>query len=361
MYPYELANFRRRLEAGETLDLEDQLLLIRSATELTRAARLPAEFLIRVHRDQAVNGWAAEHPLFLVSIAARHPADAVIRAGLELRRVLERDFPEFTDEEPEQPRILRRRRINEDAWDALTRLEPGPETVAALQAAMEALEEARQEATELRYGDTLRRVRLDRDASPEERAAARDELRRHHATRLTALGIEAADVSWSEQAFGPAASFGIELPVLVAGFKVPSDWPDEGVVEEQRFANGRWMALEHRWDNDDVWNGDPKHVRLIAQPLQATPDAELRLRRLAEAAPSGMSVGHHVAYDRAVAEHLPTVSVEHVEGWISPAALPIDAASLEHLVTDPPELTNIGLWLWNPCLYWLSDLPGDRR
>ncbi len=360
MHSFEVARMRRRLDEDEELDAADQRRLVDAVTELIRAARLPSEFLVRVHRDAEAIGWAAEHPLFLTSGSSRHPADALVLAGLELRRVLERDVPEFTDDEPQVPHFFRRRPLAEDVWDTLTRTEPGPDTVVALAAALHALEEARQEANELRYGETLRRVARDMDARPEERDAARAELRHAHAARLAAAGVEGANVAWREDAFGPAGEFGVDLPVLVVGFKTPADWPTDR-DEEHRMATGRWIALDHHWDNDDVWSGDPKSLRLVALPILPTPEAELRLRRLAEDAPSGESVSHHVAYHRAVAEHLPGVSVERVTGWVSPAALPIDGESLSLLVSDPPDLIGAAPLFWDTHLYWLSHLTAERR
>lgn len=359
MHSFEVARMRRRLDEDEALDADDQRRLVDAVTELMRAARLPSEFLVRVHRDTEAIGWTAEHPLFLTSGSSRHPADALVLAGLELRRVLERDVPEFTDDEPEGPRFFRRRPLAEDVWDALTRTEPGPDTVVALAAALHALEEARREAHELRYGETLRGVVRDMVTRPEERDAARAELRHAHAARLAAAGVEGANVAWREDAFGPTGEFGVDLPVLVVGFKAPADWPTDR-DEEHRMATGRWIALEHHWDSDDVWSGDPKSVRLIALPLDPTPEAELGLRRLADDAPSGESVRDHVAYHRAVAEHVPGVSVERVRGWVSPAALPIDLESLDRLVADPPDLTGAAPLFWDAHLYWLSHVPGDR-
>jgi hypothetical protein len=360
MHSFELAGMRHRLDEGEALDAADQRRLVDAVHELISAARLPSEFLVRVHRDAEATGWTAEHPLFLTSASSRHPADALVLAGLELRRVLERDVPEFTDDEPEELRFFRRRPLAEDVWDTLTRTEPGPDTVVALAAALSALEKARREANELRYGETIRRVIRDLDARPEEREAARAEVRHRHAARLAAAGVEGADVPWKEDAFGPADAFGIDLPVLVVGFKTSAGWPQEW-DEGRRTDTGHWIALEHQWDNDDLWSGDPKSVRLVAQPLRPTPEAELALRRLTEAAPSGESVRDHVAYHRAVAEHVPGVSVERVRGWVSPAALPIDVESLDRLVADPPDLTGATPLFWDAHLYWLSHLPGGRR
>lgn len=131
----------------------------------------------------------------------------------------------------------------------------------ALAAALSALEETRREANELRYGETIRRIVRDLDARPEEREAARAELRHRHAARLAAAGVEGANVTWREDAFGPAGEFGVDLPVLVVGFKVPVDWPtdwDEG----NRMATGRWIALEHHWDCENP--SDPAGTVTVA-------------------------------------------------------------------------------------------------
>lgn len=129
-------------------------------------------------------------------------------------------------------------------------------------------------------------------------------------------------------------------------------WPWTG---PRRFPAGRWVALEHSWHNDDHWAGDPKHLRLIAQPLRPTPAAELALRRLADTIRSGDSVGVHAAYHEAASRALPEISVSKVRGWISPAALPLDVSSLDHLVSDPPDLTGGDVWATQFTLFWLSD------
>ena len=67
MHSYELVGMRRRLDEGEPLDSADQRRLVDAMHELTRAARLPSEFVVRVHRDTEATGWSAEHPLFLTS------------------------------------------------------------------------------------------------------------------------------------------------------------------------------------------------------------------------------------------------------------------------------------------------------
>lgn len=51
----------------------------------------------------------------------------------------------------------------------------------------------------------------------------------------------------------------------------------------------------------------------------------------------------------------PQVSVRNVRGWISPAALPFDVGSLEHLVEDPPDFTSGDFWATHFKLYCLSD------
>lgn len=88
---------------------------------------------------------------------------------------------------------------------------------------------------------------------------------------------------------------------------------------------------------------------------QATPAAELALRRLADTIRPGENVGVHAAYHEAASRLLPEVSVRSVRGWISPAALPLDVSSLDHLVVDPPDLTGGDVWPAQFTLFWLSD------
>ena len=176
--------------------------------------------------------------------------------------------------------------------------------------------------------------------------------------------MEAADEEWRDDGFGPAERFGILLPTLVIGVvETRHQWTDDIPAtgrhwpwdRPRHFPAGRWVALEHSWHNDDHWAGDPQHLRFIAQPLQATPAAELALRRLADTVRAGESVGVHAAYHEAASRLLPEVSVRNVQGWISPAALPLDMSSLDHLVTDPPDLTASDVWAAHFKLFWLSD------
>jgi hypothetical protein len=360
MYSWDITEMRRLLDAGEPVAPEALRRLLDAIVDLARAARLPAEFLVRVHRKSDGQGWAAEHPLFHSGVAARHPADALITAGLELRRVLAREYPEYDQHALPDRLHLYADPVPEQVWAALTGMEPSPDTVAALAGALDALGEAREALNDLRYGETMRRVRDDLDADPDERHAARTELRRRHRERLADVGVEGADDEFSDDAFGPADAFGIELPVLVVGFEVGTDWPhldDDGV---NRPAGGRWVALEHRWRNEDALSRDPKRLRVVARPVHVAAEAELALRRVAEAAPSGRSVRDHVAYHQLMAEHLPGVSVDRVTGWVSPAALPIDLASLDRLVADAADLDEPDPWIWDKRAYWLSDVRVER-
>lgn len=365
---WQLEGFRRRLEAGEPLDLDEQRTLLESLVELDRTVRLPAEFHIRVHREGDGTRWSAQHPLLRLQAAAQHPSDALVRAAVELRRVLQVEF--HWPGEAVEPGEHDVGDVPESTWETLSRTDPAPETVVALAGALRALEEVRSETHALRYGQSRHALAHDPDATPAQRSAARTELRRRHAEALATEGVEAADEEWRDDGFGPAEQFGILLPTLVVGVvetrhqwtdNIPSSgrhWP---WTEPRLFPAGRWVALEHSWHNDDHWAGDPQHLRLIAQPLQATPAAELALRRLADTVRSGESVGVHAAYHEAASRLLPEVSVRNVQGWISPAALPLDMSSLDHLVADPPDLTGGDVWATHFKLFWLSDPSATDR
>lgn len=366
---WQLEGIRRRLDAGEPLDLEEQRALLVSLVELDRTVRLPAEFHIRVQREGDGARWSAQHPLLRLQATARHPSDALVRAAVELRRILQDEFgwpgeatgPGGQDDAGEVP---------ESTWETLSRTDPAPETVVALAGALRALGEVRSEAHALRYGHSRHALAHDPDATPAQRAAARTELRRRHAEALAAEGVEAADEEWRDDGFGPPERFGIPLPTLVVGVvETRHQWTDDipatgrrwPWAEPRRLPAGRWVALEHSWHNDDHWAGDPRHLRLIAQPLQATPAAELAFRRLADTIRSGESVGAHAAYHEAASRLLPEVSVRSVQGWIGPAALPLDVSSLDHLVADPPDLTGGDVWGTRFTLFWLSDPSAPGR
>lgn len=108
--------------------------------ELDRTVRLPAEFHIPVHREGDGTRWSAQHPLLHLQATAHHPSDALVRAAVELRRILQVEFgwpgeggdPGERDEAGEVP---------ESCWETLSRTDPAPETVVALAGALRALED----------------------------------------------------------------------------------------------------------------------------------------------------------------------------------------------------------------------------
>ena len=249
---WKLAGFRRRLEAGEPLDLEEQRALLGSLVELDRTVRLPAEFHIRVHREGDGTRWSAHHPLLRLQATARHPSDALVRAAVELRRILQVEFhwPGEAADSREHDDVGD---VPESTWETLSRTDPAAETVVALAGALQALEEARSEAHALRYGQSRHTLVHDPDATAAERAAARTDLRRRHAQALTAEGVEAADEEWRDDGFGPAERFGILLPTLVVG-----------VVETR-----------HRWTDDIPATG--RHWRrtgiAVSRPVGGSPSS----------------------------------------------------------------------------------------
>ncbi|MEM9749283.1 MAG: hypothetical protein AAF945_21560, partial [Actinomycetota bacterium] len=113
---YLLDRLRSRLDAGDGVSDNDVRRLIEDLGRARRAAGTPAEFVVRVARDLSDSDrWTAEHPLFRMTPTARHPADALVLAGTELRTRLEQlDWPD-----PDlQPDPFGRRRV-----DRVTRAE----------------------------------------------------------------------------------------------------------------------------------------------------------------------------------------------------------------------------------------------
>lgn len=375
MEHWKVDGYRRRLDAGEALALDEQRELLGSLVLLQRAARLPDEFHVRVQRDSDASRWSAHHPLLRVTATADHPSDALVRAAVELRRVLRQEFEwpaRSADHDPDGDAddVDAAGEVPESTWEALSRTDPAPETVAALAAALRALGEVRDEARGLRYGRSAHLLTQDPEATPEQRRSARAELRRGHARTLAAAGVEAADEDWRDDGFGPPERFGIGLPVLVVGVVEDTRrWEDDVPRSDRRwpwgaprrFPPGRWVALEHSWSDDDHWAGDPRHLRLIAQPLAVTPEAELALRRLAETVRPGDDVRAHAAFHEAATRLLPRASVSGVRGWVGPTALPLDIASIDHVAADPPDLTGGDVWTSRFRLWWLSDPSGERR
>lgn len=134
---HELEQFRDVLAGGQALDVDQQRRVVDTALELARTRQLSVELMLRVHQPVDDSGWAATHPLLRSEARAAHPGDAVVAAGLELRRALDHHYPELAGPAgEEEPRLFGRRPVTEDVWDTLTRLDPGPDTVAALDAAL---------------------------------------------------------------------------------------------------------------------------------------------------------------------------------------------------------------------------------
>ena len=93
---FELRELRARLEAGDVLGRDDATALLDALDIARGAAVTPGEFVVRVARVASdVERWEASQPLFRHAPSARHPADALALASVELRRALtDLDWPE---------------------------------------------------------------------------------------------------------------------------------------------------------------------------------------------------------------------------------------------------------------------------
>jgi hypothetical protein len=144
------------LDRGETPSVDDIRALIAHCRALETEARIPNEFVVRVSRtaDTSAEDWAAEHPLLRTTSSCRHPADALVLAAQELRRVLD-DLGWAPHDDAYGD--LRRRRTERAEADAMARIDESP-TGDALRWALERLDASADEIAELRGVRTLTSV-----------------------------------------------------------------------------------------------------------------------------------------------------------------------------------------------------------
>ncbi len=324
MHDYEVLRISSDLNDGKTIDPKDVRSLVDNVTALRRAAQLPDEILVRVHRggDRDPLAWTAEHPLLTRHQTCRHPADALVHAAIELRRVLDaHDWPE------------RKRFDGEgvDAEEAEVLADTDESDVArALRWALDKLRTTTEENHKLRYGRDV----LDRFERQEPGAV--DERRALAVTGLLQRGVQNVATRWSDDGFGSASEVALSLPALVLASKVSSRQarlqPD--ALEGLQFSTDRsWYALSHRY----IPRPMSEYVTAIVTPLRVAPALELALRKLGELAPEGRDVAAFAKYRELLTMLLPEVSADHNTETLSPGWCPFDLDALDTLLRGGPD------------------------
>lgn len=346
---YRIDEFRRRLDAGETLAPDDSRTLIEALDHARVAATTPSEYLVRVARSiDDPYRWTAEHPSLRVSVSATNPADALVLAGVELGRVL--DEPTSQD----RPHATRMRRAVADAVAAGT---TDPMVADALSWALDELDSRTDELHELRY----RRQLSDRTSSGDQQARA--ELRSAALARLTAAGVTVAADGYATDGFDDAERLGLPLPCLALAYRTSASEMNGDVSLPRFTAERTWFALCHRTEPRPM----SRYETAIVTPLAIDDAAELALRRLTPRVPTGSTVGALSVFHELMVIELPGIDVDHLTGPLSPAwvKLPLDALGsmtggtpdadldVEELVATDPAAP--WPWLPHPELVWITD------
>ncbi len=324
MHDYEVSRISRDLTEGKTIDPNDVQSLVDNVTALRRAAQLPNEILVRVHRGGGSDplAWTAEHPLLSTHRTCRHPADALVHAAIELRRVLDsHDWPEREHFDG--------RGVDAEEAEVLANTDES-EIGQALRWALGALRTTTEENHKLRYGRDL----LDR--FERQVPGAVDERRALAVASLQHSGVHNVATRWGDDGFGSASEVALSLPTLVLASKVSSRparvEPD--TVEGLHFSPDRsWHALSHRF----IPRPMSEYVTAIVTPLRVAPAVELALRKLGELAPDGRHVAAFSKYRELLTMLLPDVSADHNTDTLSPGWCPFDLDALGTLLSGGPD------------------------
>jgi hypothetical protein len=324
MHDSEVLRISKDLNEGKTIDPNDVRALVDKVAALRKAAQLPDEILVRVHRGGESDplAWRAEHPLLSRHQTCRHPADALVHAAIELRRVLDsHDWPErkrFDGQgvDAEEAEVL----ANTDESDIGQ----------ALRWALDTLRITTAENHKLRYGHDL----LDRFERQEPGAV--DERRALAVAGLLQRGVQNVATQWGDDGFGSASEVALSLPSLLLASKVSSRQarlePDE--LEGPQFSPKRsWHALSHRY----IPRPMSEYVTAIVTPLRVAPAVELALRKLGELAPEGRDVATFAKYRELLTMLLPDVSADHNTDTLSPGWCPFDLGALGPLLRGGPD------------------------
>jgi hypothetical protein len=324
MYDYELQRISNDLTEGKSIDPKDVRSLVDKVTALRKAVRLPDEILVRVHRGGGSDplAWTAEHPLLTRRQTCRHPADALVLAAIEMRRVL--DSHEWPD-----PKRFDGRVINTEEADVLASTDDS-DIGQALRWALDTLRATAEENHKLRYGREV----LDRFERQEPGAV--EERRTLAVANLQRSGVRNVETRWSSDGFGSASEVGLSLPSLVLASKVSARQtrPEPNATEGLQFSPDRsWHALSHRY----IPRPMSEYVNAIVTPLRIGPAVELALRKLGELAPEGRDVGAFAKYRELLTMLLPDASADHNTDTLSPGWCPFDLDALGDLLRGGPD------------------------
>ncbi len=355
MQTWTLRELRKRVGAGEQLDQADTTALLDALDVATRAAKLPAEFVVRVARDESLERWTAHHPLLRRSQPADDPADALILGAQELRRALGDlgGAPSKNSADPPHhfagQRIDRavaethRATVHDDIGDSLGW----------------ALSEIDRLTKDLHTADRRRDLFASATAGD---TAAREQLRLDAVAAFEQANVRTSTASWSTDALGDAASVGLELPTLAIAIDVARS----DRIANWRFTDDRdWFALSHRVEPRPM----SRDINRVVSPLQTSDVAELALHRLAPRVPTGQSVAAMVAFAALIEAELPGVDVGRLDARLSPAWVSFPTAVIpqlcagtvdEHLDLDTlVEHDGWGPWINQWELAWLTNHPSE--
>lgn len=324
MHDFEVLRISRDLTEGKTIDPNDVRSLVDNVTALRRAAQLPNEILVRLHRGGGSDplAWTAEHPLLSLHKTCRHPADALVHAAVELRRVLD------SHDWPERERFDGR---GVDAEEAEVLANTDESDIGqALRWALETLRTTSDENHKLRYGRDLL-DRFERQAP-----GAVDERRALAIASLQQRGVQNVAIRWGDDGFGSASEVSLSLPTLVLASKVSSRQArlEPDAVDGLQFSPDRsWHALSHRY----IPRPMSEYVTAIVTPLRVAPGVELALRKLGELAPEGRDVATFAQYRELLTRLLPDVSADHNTDTLGPGWCPFDLGALDVLLGGGPD------------------------
>jgi hypothetical protein len=324
MHDYEVLRISTDLNEGKTIDPNDVRALVDKITAFRKAAQLPDEILVRVHRGDGSDplAWRAEHPLLSLHQASRHPADALVHAAIELRRVLD------SHDWPERERFEGR---GVDAEEAAVLANTDESAVArALRWALDTLRTTTEENHKLRYGRDL----LDRIERREPGAV--DERRALAVASLQKSGVQNVATRWGDDGFGSAPEVGVPLPSLVLASKVSSRQArlEPDALQGLQFSPDRsWHALSHRY----IPRPMSEYITAIVTPLRVAPAVELALRKLGDLAPEGRDVAAFAKYRELLTTLLPGISADNNTDTLSPGWCPFDLDARGDLLRGGPD------------------------